>query len=173
MRTLFPVDTATPLLINDDFSDAHLALRDAIQQQDTAALTALLTSDALEALEVNQADRYGVALLHYAADRGDSATIQALIAAGADMNVADGSSHWTPLMYAVANGHEAAVQAQDATQSTALHVAMFLNHRAIQQWLIDAGANEDAENELGHTPKMLAQAGRVYRARQYGKLGQP
>ncbi len=178
LRTLFPLHTATPTKASSDFTDSMLELRIAIQKHQKERLSVLLASDELT---LSETDAYGVALLHYASDMGDVDTIKALLAAGVAINQVDASSQWTPLMYAVAQGHteavealltaQADVQATNAAGWTALHLATFLGHSDLSSRLIEAGAKENARNELGHTPNQLAQTGRTYRDTQLMKAG--
>ena len=181
LRTLFPFDSGTPSALSDEFAGSLLALREAIQGKNSQRALGLLASN--DALTLDGADRYGVSLLHYASDVGDRAILDVLLDRGVDVNLSDAQSGWSPLMYAVANGHIEAtelliaagadVNHQDAMGWTALHLSEFHEHRGLRRLLKAAGAQEDMGNELGHTAEMLAQRGRQYRADQYGKLVQP
>ncbi len=68
----------------------------------------------LSLLEVNpsfvsQRDESKMALIHWAADRGDSAMIELLAKRGADVDITDGDGQ-TPLHYAFACGHDECIR---------------------------------------------------------------
>ena len=88
-------------------------------------LLALLNPHFIKAQDINQR-------LLSAAFSGDTATVQALLDAGADVN-AKSNAGWTALFYAAESGHTATVQA-----------------------LLDAGADVSAKNNLGWTALMGA-----------------
>lgn len=81
---------------------------------------------------VNQAGRFGDMPLHAASIRGLMEEVDALLAAGADVN-AKGEMDYTPLQCAVAHGHIPVV------------------HR-----LLECGAVTDARNEFGKTAREIA-----------------
>lgn len=103
--------------------------------------------------------------LQAAVQRGDNATVQSLIATGADVNAtnADGDK---PLHYAALGGDTttaqiliaagAHVNATGTDGYTPLHVAAILGHTATAQSLIAAGANLNATDKYGNTPLNLA-----------------
>lgn len=75
----------------------------------------------------------GGTALHYATDRGHTAVVDALLAAGAEVNLADPDQGWTPLMYAA-----------------------YDDRADIAQRLIAAGADLNARDPQGRTPLILA-----------------
>lgn len=60
--------------------------------------------------EVSKVDKCGLTLLHRAAERGQSQTVAALLAAGAPVDARTLGAAKTPLMLAAASGHAAVVQ---------------------------------------------------------------
>lgn len=75
----------------------------------------------------------GGTALHYATDRGHTAVVNILLAAGAEVNLADPDQGWTPLMYAA-----------------------YDDRADIAQQLIAAGADLNARDPQGRTPLILA-----------------
>ena len=114
-----------------------------------------------------QAMDLGWSPLHEAAAARDHAKVEALLAAGADVNSPDGLQ-WTALHWAAAAGdedlvrgfcaHGADVEAANLELYTPLHVAADGGHAAAVRELIAAGANLDAKAGDGFTPLMLAAA---------------
>ncbi|KEZ77894.1 ankyrin repeat domain-containing protein [Salinisphaera hydrothermalis] len=100
--------------------------------------------------------------LHYAASRGDTATINAMLRAGADVDTPTGNGT-TPLTLAAAHGqliavkdllaHGAAVNGMNQNGAdTPLYRAAANGHPAVVRALIAAGADIDARNRQGRTP---------------------
>ena len=89
--------------------------------------------------------------LFNAANSGDAATVQALLAKGADVNAKD-TTGWTALMFAAATDYTGTVQvllkkganvnAKNNKGETALMIATFYKHPDIVKILKDAGAKE-------------------------------
>lgn len=103
-----------------------------------------------------------------AAKKGDTATVQALLDKGADVNAKD-KDGWTALMFAANNGHATIVQAlldrgadvnaktEDEKGATALMVTAWQGHTAIVEALLDRGADVNAKaKDDGMTALMLA-----------------
>ena len=78
--------------------------------------------------DINERDEYGFTPLHWAAKNGHTETVRDLIAAGANVDLAN-NSRWTPL-----------------------HWAAFYGHTDVFQALIAAGANVDLAEYSGMYP---------------------
>ena len=101
--------------------------------------------------------------LHEAIVAGDLASVEALLAAGADPNVKEPSGGSSPLITASMFGRSAEAMAlieagADVDQrnddgSTALITAAFMAHPEIVQALLDAGADKDIRNNAGSTAR--------------------
>lgn len=110
-------------------------------------------------------DPYQVTPLHYAAAKGDTAIIEMLLEAGANVDARDSAGR-TPLMWAVAKGREAACEAilkktlpgdlnvRDLLGRNALHWAVSKARFKIAQSLIAKGGNDTirAQDNAGNTP---------------------
>ncbi|CAB1115549.1 unnamed protein product [Ectocarpus sp. CCAP 1310/34] len=121
----------------------------------------------------------GEAPLHVAAACGSVAATQALLAAGASVDLPfdkDGSS---PLSIAALNGHadvakvlirhEAGLGATDSEGSTALHQAASKNHAVVVDVLIKAGASLEVLDKSSRTPLVVAFDDFGRRARKDGQ----
>lgn len=110
---------------------------------------------------------YGTTALHFAASAGSAPVINALIAAGAEVNVRDNYGD-TPLMVASALGKDAAVRELIAAKAdvsarrdgpinrNALHQAAYTGNANTVSALIAAGASANEPAEAGWTPLMIA-----------------
>jgi serine/threonine-protein phosphatase 6 regulatory ankyrin repeat subunit B len=106
--------------------------------------------------------------LIYAVEKGDRASVKALLDKGADVNTKDksGFSGYTALMLASQKGHTeivkalldkgADVNAKDMYGNTALMQASFYGHTEIVKALIDKGADVNAKDKYGETALMWA-----------------
>ena len=100
-----------------------------------------------------------------AAERGDEASVSALLAAGADVEAANGRSA-TALMLAAWNGHEACVsallaagaevEAASEDGATALTLAVRTSHTSCVSALVQAGAGVNAVDASGRTALHIA-----------------
>jgi ankyrin repeat protein len=132
-----------------------------------AALSAQ-TSTVAEHRQTRSGD--GTTPLHEAAEAGDLARTQALIAAGADLDATTRIGAYTPLHFAAAAGQVATVRALlgagadvHATTETgdvvALHFAAAAGSREVVRSLLESGADVDArESQRGQTPLIFAVA---------------
>lgn len=104
--------------------------------------------------------------LHHAAETGDLAALEALVASGARLEALDEGGN-TPLISAALSGQrEAVARLLDAGASlegrndrglTALHAVSFAGHAEIVSLLIDRGADvDDQDNKFGITPLHVA-----------------
>ncbi|CAJ1374407.1 unnamed protein product [Effrenium voratum] len=119
-----------------------------------------------------------------AAERGDAQHVIELLEKPYDPNAADRNRHFTPLLYASANGHQAVVQClldagadkekADNDGITPLHLAARHGHQAVVEcllaagadqekadddcttWLLEAGADKDEANNAGATALRFA-----------------
>jgi ankyrin repeat protein len=99
--------------------------------------------------------------LHRAADRGDVAAVQALLAVGADVNVRDYFNQ-TPLHYAAAAGHKdvaelllasgADVDVVDRWAETPLYYAVDGGYKDVVELLLTRGAGIHMKDTRGRTP---------------------
>lgn len=102
-----------------------------------------------------------------AVKRNDTARVQSLIEAGANVDAAD-SNGFTPLILASVRGYDAIVElliragasvdTADNGDATPLLVASSKGRSSIVERLIQAGANIDAADSNGTTPLLLASA---------------
>lgn len=76
--------------------------------------------------------------LHLAALKGGLAAVQALVAAGADVNAREAGSGFTPIFYA------------------SYHDDPYREHTAIAAYLCEQGADPNVRSEEGRTPLMMA-----------------
>jgi ankyrin repeat protein len=142
-----------------DVRSAGLQLRDALKRRDIAEVRAILR---VEPRAADWQDEDGLAALHVA---GRPELIQALLDAGADINIVDRRG-FTPLyLIQIAGGREASqallargarVDTADADGCTALHsAAAFLREDAVEL-LLTNGADPAARNKRGYTPAHYA-----------------
>jgi uncharacterized protein len=106
-----------------------------------------------------------------AVESWDLAEVQRLLEAGADPNVVDRYSHYTPLLRAarsdldeiarqlIAHGAKVDFKADQDGLTTALHVAAAAGSTAVIETLLDAGADVRAVDGIRWTPLMHAVAG--------------
>jgi len=110
-------------------------------------------------------DIHGQSPLHLAAARGRVEIVEALLAAGADKDVPDGS-RTTPLHVAAHEGHAqvvtalcqsgASVSRGDSQSMSPLHAACLAGHHGVMKALTNAGAKLHDENKAGRSPLHLA-----------------
>ncbi|MDF1504032.1 ankyrin repeat domain-containing protein, partial [Roseisolibacter sp. H3M3-2] len=142
---------------------ALTAVADAAQNGDAAAGRALLARGA--AADAAQGD--GMTALHWAADRGDSAMVAALLAAKAPVEGRTRIGDYTPLHIAARAGNPAVVRAilaagADAkatttSGATALHMAATAGNPDVVRALLEKGADPNAkESQWGQTPLIFA-----------------
>jgi hypothetical protein len=109
--------------------------------------------------------------LSIAAREGHVAVVEAMVAAGADVNKAD-KYGVTPLYFAALEGHVAVVEAlvaaradvnkADVKGETPLYIAARNGHEAVVEALVDAGADVNKAMNDGATP--------LYAAKKYNAL---
>ena len=113
-------------------------------------------------------DRVGRSALHYAAVQGRADDIQALIDSGADIDLPDEDGrtplHFAAQQYQVRSAEllcraGADVQARDKFGNTALWRATFDSQGRgdLIQLLLASGADPDAANDSGVSPRQLAE----------------
>ena len=110
---------------------------------------------------VNVLNEEGFAPLHLAAIRGDCQAARTLLAAGADVNVQQGTYEGTPLQYAAARGHvdvvrllvryDAKVDAVDTHGRTPLMWAASHGQHEVVCALLEAGASVKLATDNGWT----------------------
>ena len=113
---------------------------------------------------LNRLDRYGMAQLHYAIEKGDRAEVSSLLEQGADVNLQDNEGK-PPLHQAIEKGHYeivtllldsgAKIDLKDHIYNysmTPLHYAAAYNRDSIVSLLLDNGANINLKNQCGVTP---------------------
>jgi ankyrin repeat protein len=145
---------------------ASSPVADASMRGDRDALRTLLKQGA----DVSAAQGDGMTALHWAAERGDAATAEMLIYAGANVGAVTRIGQYTPLHLASRSGSGPVVQAllkagaaintrATVTGATPLHLAAESGNADVVKALIDGGADVNAkESEWGQTPLMFAAA---------------
>ncbi|CAH1249875.1 ERBIN [Branchiostoma lanceolatum] len=122
-------------------------LREAAGRGDEVRVQQLLA----EGVNVNAANDYKGASIHFAAENGHTGTVQALLRAGAKVDARTRYSDWTPLHRAASNGHTGLVKALLTAGAdingriyedwTPLHYAAYHGHPECVKVLLKAGAN--------------------------------
>jgi ankyrin repeat protein len=115
--------------------------------------------------DVDAADDIGRTALMYAAERGQTAAVKALLKAKANINAAN-KYGWTALMFAADNGRtetlkallaaKADANAADNEGTTALMLAALKGKPDMVKALLEAKAEVNAVNKKGWTPLNLA-----------------
>jgi ankyrin repeat protein len=113
-------------------------------------------------------DEFGRSAIHYAAASGDADEVARLLARGADPGEPD-AAEFTPLHFAAQEQHPSVVEvllqagadlrATDRWGNTPLWRAVFTAHGDISTSaaLLAAGADPDAPNKTGISPRRLAE----------------
>ena len=117
-------------------------------------------------VDLNGRDARGFTPLILAAYNGSGAAVAALIAAGADVNLADARQGNTALMGVAFKGHDAIarqlvaagadVNARNKAGQTALMMASLFNRAAQAELLLSAGADPAARDAAGKTAADVA-----------------
>jgi ankyrin repeat protein len=143
---------------------AEAPVADAARQGDLETVRELLRAGE----DVNAAQGDGMSALHWAAEHGDAAMVEALVFAGAELQAVTRIGAYTPLHIAARNGKLAASKAllsagADAhavtvpSGSTPLHLAAVSGNGDLVRSLIAAGADANArEAEWAQTPLIFA-----------------
>ncbi|MCH7870031.1 MAG: ankyrin repeat domain-containing protein [Myxococcales bacterium] len=135
-------------------------------RQTPAPLTSVLRLlPALLALSMWLATPSTAASLARSAKKGDLAKVEALIAAGADLDKPDSRGN-TPIYHAASKGHADVVEAlaqagadvdsENGFGSTPLHIASYEGHVEVIRVLVTYGANIDAVNAPRGSGNLLA-----------------
>lgn len=155
---VFPVDAPTNLFegSKDDrqFAMLHAAVQAGRVREVESALSA-------SSVSINKVDNQGRAFIHYASGQDTPGLVEALVAAGADVNLLDALSSWSPLMLAVAGDHlrtakvllmsGADVNHQDVRGWTALHLAHLNTNEEMIRVVELAVPDRELVNEEGMT----------------------
>ncbi|MBV9880194.1 MAG: ankyrin repeat domain-containing protein, partial [Gemmatirosa sp.] len=164
-----PVDRPTghpvPLARRTDVAApaAAVSAADAAMRGDVATVRQLVARGG----DVNAAQGDGMTALHWAAERGDSAMVSALLRARADVGARTRIGSYTPLHLAARTGNPATVRALLAASSdvrattsggaTALHLAAAAGNADAVRALLAKGADANArESVWGQTPLVFA-----------------
>lgn len=115
--------------------DAEKSLFDWVKEGNAAELRKRIEAGECGAIAAK--DEAGMALLHWAADRGDAAVVATLLDLGADVNETDGEGQ------------------------TALHFAASCGHLEVAQLLLDRRADVDVRDSDGLTAAKVADDERV------------
>ena len=118
---------------------------------------------------LHEHDEFGRSAIHYAAASGDADEVARLLARGADPGEAD-AVEFTPLHFAAQEQHAGVVEvllkagadigATDRWGNTPLWRAVFTAHSEVSTSaaaLLAAGADPDAPNNTGVSPRRLAE----------------
>jgi hypothetical protein len=148
--------------------DAQAMAWSAVTSGDEKALNSASLLRGRKRLRVNaKHPQTGMTLLAAAAEAGNKKIVQALLAKGADPNIA-GDSGFTPVTLALKNGHDGVAQilanagadldlADYSTGKTALLWAVEMNCTAATiQLLAEKGADLEAKSRAGLTALMIA-----------------
>lgn len=160
---VFPVD-APAKRFGETPEEAHwIRLKNAIVDGKVGQTQSLLNKSAAG---IDQIDHQGQGLIHYACTNGNPQLVQVLAAAGADVNLLDALSGWSPLMMSVVSGQVDTVNAilvsgadvnhQDIRGWTALHVAHFYGIPEIIQAIEGADPDTSLVNDDGQTADALS-----------------
>jgi ankyrin repeat protein len=161
LKTRFLSVLALPLLVG--VAGAQAPVADAAMKGDLAKVRSLIATGAN--VSAQQGD--GMSALHWAADRGDTAIVSALIKAKANLKTTTRINAYTPLHVAAKAGHGAVIQmllaaGADAKATTSagvtpLHLASGSGTVEGVTALLDRGADPNARDpELGQTPLVYA-----------------
>ena len=148
--------------LDQQSTDDRTALHFAVEANHPDVVQVLI--DAGANIEIKNDE--GRSPLHLASFSGELTTVKLLVEAGADVRATDAERD-TCLILAAYSGHtdtvrylaglpEVELNQQSGDDSTALHFAVEPNHPDVVQVLIDAGADLDAKNGLGHSPLHMA-----------------
>jgi hypothetical protein len=110
-------------------------------------------------------NNYGQTPVYITAEKGNDECLSQLIAAGADVNIADNDG-WTPVYIAARNWSDgclsqlieagADVNIADNDGETPVYIAAFHGKEAVLAQLIEAGADVNIANICGRTPLQVA-----------------
>ncbi len=153
--------TFLPGSVSADNPAKSKALYQAVMFQDTQQIKTLLSQGA----DANYKEN-GRPLLAWAAQSGNDEIVNALLAGGANPNVADTSAGHTPLMRAIDTQYETTVKillkakadpnAVGLNGKSCLDLAVESRKPGIVQALIEAGANVKAVSPEGDSPVLFA-----------------
>ncbi|KAL5017563.1 hypothetical protein ScPMuIL_007152 [Solemya velum] len=107
-------------------------------------------------------DKGGSTPMHWAVDGGNTRLIEWMIKDGADVNMKDCNSKWTPLLRcaSVSGSRDVAlsllmsdadINAQDKDGKTALMIAILNGHQSLMELLLKRKADLNVKNEYGKT----------------------
>ena len=102
----FGVAVSCMAKVEQELDDCDKTVFDWLKEGSVEKVSSMLE---LDPSLIAQRDESKMALIHWAADRGDPAMIELLAKKGADVNITDGDGQ-TPLHYAFACGHDACVR---------------------------------------------------------------
>ncbi|XP_041368142.1 fibronectin type 3 and ankyrin repeat domains 1 protein-like isoform X2 [Gigantopelta aegis] len=114
-------------------------------------------------------DRGGSSALHWAADGGNVKLIEWMVKDGADVNLKDHHSGWTPLLRCASVGgsrdvaltllmNGADINAKDNDGKTCLMIAIINGHQALVELLLARRADVYIENQFGKTAIEMAKS---------------
>ena len=147
--------------LTPDSTDRN-ALYTCARHGNTEALELLLTRFNKD---VNESNRFGVTILHSAAEHGSRDTVEFLIRKGANVNAAS-IDKWTPLHNAASSGHidivevlinnGASINVKSGSGITPLHDAASAGQTRVIEFLLKKGAFLNEPSSQNETPLYLA-----------------
>lgn len=121
-----------------------------------------------QGIQLNNFNSQGLTPLHLAAQHNHCSIVNDLLKKGADIDIIDRQTGWTPLMYAASNGstqlchillsYGANVAKVSSDNKTPLMIAASAGHYDLAKILLESGADVNDQNTRSSPPLLLAAA---------------